>query len=673
MNIYISRKKLYFLVIVVSIIRLSLTSFQRATFLPDISMLDDFLMYQAAKSITAGGWLGAYGFMTIGKHMLFSVWLAFLNLIGVSYLFAGQLLYLLSSLAIVFAFSPMIKNKAYLFVFYLVTLFNPASFADFTLRVYRDNISVSFCLLVFASLIGFALRVEGSKTLLLWFYSILGGISFGASYLLREDGIWLIPFIITGLVICVVRVLKLKKIKVLPRLVALSMFGVFSLISISIYSYMNYRHYGRFIISDMTSKEFYNACGAMTRIVVPEDEFNPIVTLPLSSRQKLYEYCPTFAELEEYIESEYFHRMKKDVGNGVYDISGGGYYWAVRNAANLLGYYSDADTAKEFYSKLADEINYACDNNLIESTKPRSGINAPITLSRVYPTIKETLSGTLSVLLYRDIVCSPEPSIGSDIAIAQMEDYLNAKSFKLNKVYTDKNLIIVTVYSNVASVETSLVGLDGCEMQYELNNTTGSDIYVKELLIDGKDTLYTDYLRRYISFDDQLDSVLLQFRVKDEPFVVAPDVTEGMIDMGIFMYGIEYIGEDYILGDTASYAFLELWIYRSMRVLTFIYRCIMPIMFIIGLVCLFISLFNSRILKKADLITMFAVSVSILIMAFLRLAMVAFIEVSAFGIGTFPMYFAIAYPLFIVFSFTSVHCASDLLYLRKTNTLSIKT
>ena len=659
-NITISKKQYFLLIVAIISFRLFFTAFQRATLLPDISMLDDFLVYQAARNISAGKWLGAYGFMTIGKHMLFSVWLALLNSLKIPYLIAGQVLHVISSVLLIESLSPAINNRLYRMGFLFILVFNPASYANFTLRVYRDNITTSVFMLVFASIIGFALRTESKKELALWLYGALGGLSLGASFLLREDGIWILPLVLVGVIISVRRIVKLCDIRKLNKLAALSVMLILSLVSVGIYCFMNYIHYGRFIISDMTSKEFYAACGAMTRVVVPEDEFNPIVTLPYSSRKKLYENCPTFAELEQYIESEYFHRMKKDIGGDFEDISGGGYYWAVRNAASLLGHYNDSETARVYYQKLADEINEACDSGAIASTGKRSGLNAPVTVSRLVPTLKETLNGIVSVLFYKDIVCSPEPSVGSDAAISRMESYLFTKSFNLEKNYNENSLIILTAYSTKDPVSVYVTDSNKNEIQFSERYTTGSDVYVEQLLDEGTDTLFTDHLRRYISTYENTDNILINLSAGNESILIEAKPTQGYITNGNITYSVEYTGYDYSETVNADYGFLEIWSYRIMRAVTVLYRIILPVLFAAGIISLILSIL--KLIKKQDnaksmseKILLILIAAGVLLMALLRLTMIAYIEVTAFGIGTNPMYFAIAYPLFIVFSFIGIY------------------
>ena len=107
-----------------------------------------------AKSISAGNWLGEYDWLTLGKHSFYALWLAFLNLLHVNIVVGGQALFAVSCLVLLAALKPVMRtNWGRLFVF-AVTLYTPASWAENTLRVYRDNIYPSLVLLALAGLLG---------------------------------------------------------------------------------------------------------------------------------------------------------------------------------------------------------------------------------------------------------------------------------------------------------------------------------------------------------------------------------------------------------------------------------------------------------------------------------------------------------------------------------------
>lgn len=123
-------------------VKLALTGLQLVLATPNGAPIDDTLMYEAARSITEGRWLGEYGWLTLSKYMFFPVWLAGLNFLHIPYLLGGQLLQLAASLAGVWAVAPVVKKRWGRLLTLCALLFNPAATAAAVqLRIYRDNIT----------------------------------------------------------------------------------------------------------------------------------------------------------------------------------------------------------------------------------------------------------------------------------------------------------------------------------------------------------------------------------------------------------------------------------------------------------------------------------------------------------------------------------------------------
>ncbi|MEG2083903.1 MAG: hypothetical protein RRY38_04810, partial [Oscillospiraceae bacterium] len=174
-------------------LKLSLCSNQLLELYPGAAPIDDELMFASARQIYAGNWLGEYNAMTLAKHMFFSVWLSWLIEMGIPYVIGGQLLYCAACACMALAVRPLFKrNWASLAVFATLWM-SPYSWANFTLRVYRDNIFPSLCLFFFAGIIGMFARFDKNPLGSLLFAAV-GGIGLGTAWITREDGVWLLPF-----------------------------------------------------------------------------------------------------------------------------------------------------------------------------------------------------------------------------------------------------------------------------------------------------------------------------------------------------------------------------------------------------------------------------------------------------------------------------------------------
>ena len=106
--------------------------------------------------------------------------------------------------------------------------------------------------------------------------------------------------------------------------------------------------------------------------------------------------------------------------------------------------------------------------------------------------------------------------------------------------------------------------------------------------------------------------------------------------------------------DTPYYSPYQKLVFGIMEAITWVYRALLWLGLLAGLVCHFGAL--PRVLRRrtADTVVPWLLLFGILGIALLRCAMIAFVEVSSFGIGTSTMYLATVHPLFLLYAFVSV-------------------
>lgn len=399
-----SRRTFWVLVALVVLAKLLMTRFQTVYVWVGGAPLDDELMFRAAQSITAGQWLGAYDWLTLSKHMFFAVWLAVCNLLHLPYLAAGQLLTCGAALACAFAFAPVLRRWKSRFALFALLAFSPAATASFTLRVYRDNIFPGLCMLFFAGLCGYALRCRRPvKQGIGWL--VLSGVGLGLAWLIREDGVWLLPFAAAGTLILILTALRDKGslVKKLGRCALLAVpYGLLAA-AILVYSAVNYACYGVFAVSDFSTGSFAAAVGAMSR--VKAEEWKPLCSVPTDVRMKLYDAVPQLKQLEYWLEED------EDLQNSfrnpeLDDYQSGSFYWALRKAAWNEGVYDSPQKAEEYWQQVADAINALCDSGQLEANGPkRSSTTPPIRMEYVPDVLAEGVRSLLHTLTFRD--CAP--------------------------------------------------------------------------------------------------------------------------------------------------------------------------------------------------------------------------------------------------------------------------
>lgn len=427
-RINLSRRAFWVWVAALVLVRLALTGFQQAYTWVGGAPLDDELMFRAARSISAGQWLGDYDYLTLSKSMFFPVWLAFLNALHIPYLLGGVGLWCAAALFAAFAFSPLWQKlpagpgRAVTLAVFAALAYLPTSWASYTLRVYRDNIFPALCLLAFAGFSAAALRVLRTDRTLLWPWLLVGGLGLTAGYLNREDaGLFLLPFtVLATLGMAGVAVRRRRWTRLLVQLLPYALLAG----GIGIFCALNQAYYGVFTLSDFSGGAFADAMGAMSR--VSTDAEDPMLSVPADARQKLYAAVPELECLSYWLEED--PQMINDFRDPeLEDYRAGSFYWAIRRAAQYEGIYDTAAGAEAYWQTVADKVNAACeDGTLPTRSGRRSGTTQPIRAEYVLPTLQESVRSLGWVLTFQD--CAPYEtlrSIGTPEDFAQWSGYLH--------------------------------------------------------------------------------------------------------------------------------------------------------------------------------------------------------------------------------------------------------
>lgn len=335
---------------------------------------DDDLMLKLAENIRAGNWLGEYNSDTLVKGPFFPFLLAMINYLGISYIHAMSLCYTLSCLYFVYTIKDLLKSKVSLFVIYLLLLFNPVSYAFWTLqRVYRNGITLAQVLLIIGSMFAVYQRRDGKIKNMLPF-AIVGGITLATLWLTREDGIWILPFIITVIMITIVSMIvksrnEDKKIQlaktILTKIVIVLLPMILLYTSLNIIRGINQHYYDVNIYNEISDGYF----GKVIKIMysVKTDEDIEYVTVTRKKLKLLYEQSETLNSIKDELEASVSAWDGADRKPGDGQVEDGWFWWALKGAVYEKGMYQNAKTANDFYKKIYDEINQAIKEGKLET------------------------------------------------------------------------------------------------------------------------------------------------------------------------------------------------------------------------------------------------------------------------------------------------------------------
>ena len=418
----ISAKFLWGLALAAAAAKMALCALQLAQATPAFSPIDDTLMFEMARSIREGNWLGEYGYLTLGKHSFFALWLAFLNVLHVNFLVGGQLLYAAACLVLLTAVKPLFCTNAARGLVFLAVLWLPASWAQFTLRVYRDNIYPALVLLALGGLVGAFCRFAQPAKKAVPYY-VVAGAALAAAWLCHEDNALLLPFVGCAAAVYLVflftsKTAGQKRAKLALLLLPLALWAG----GIAAWKAMNYRYYGRFIVSDFSQGEFADAMGALTRVA--PDAQQRYIPIPYQTRQMLYEISPTLASVQDEIEngdmySRYGYADKPEfIANGI--------HWMLREAAANAGVYATPETARAFWQAVADEVNAACDAGEVPAGRKHSGVFSPVKAEYILPSLEKFGDEAAELLLFRQTSPRAELSRMPAWQAGQWQGFLHA-------------------------------------------------------------------------------------------------------------------------------------------------------------------------------------------------------------------------------------------------------
>lgn len=418
----ISAKFLWGLALAAVAVKLILCSQQLFEAVPLASTIDDGLMMRLATSIREGNWLGEYDYLTLGKHSFFALWLAFLNVLHMNFLVGGQLLYAAACLVLLAAVKPLFCTNAARGLVFLAVLWLPASWAQFTLRVYRDNIYPALVLLALGGLVGAFCRFAQPAKKAVPYY-VVAGAALAAAWLCHEDNALLLPFVGCAAAVYLVflftsKTAGQKRAKLALLLLPLALWAG----GITAWKAMNYRYYGRFIVSDFSQGEFADAMGALTRVA--PDVQQRYIPIPYQTRQMLYEISPTFALLQPYIETT--HNYERYGLAHRSEFMANGIHWMLREAAANAGVYATPETARAFWQAVADEVNAACDAGEVPAGRKHSGVFSPVKAEYILPSLEKFGDEAAELLLFRQTSPRAELSRMPAWQAGQWQGFLHA-------------------------------------------------------------------------------------------------------------------------------------------------------------------------------------------------------------------------------------------------------
>lgn len=334
-----------------------------------------------AKTLAAGHWWGAYDAFTLIKLPSFAIYLAALEDTGIPAPLAHQLFYGLACLVACLAVAPVVRRWAWLAVLYVVILFDPFTYCQQATVVMRSQLNEWTALLTLACATGLFLRRRRSwRATLPWMIGL--AFSFAVFWFNREEHVWIVP----GLVVVLGAYFWLSgreqsRAELRARLATLVIPAAVWLAYLGTVTLLNGKVYGWYTVSEQSAPEFVSAYNSLARIEAPGTD-DPWYPLPRNARSIAYAVSPAAAELRTGFEGPSGKNWTGVTCAAVgrcEDIAGSWAMWAFRDAVAGAGHYRSGAEARDFYLRLAAELDAACDARKIACRPKGHGLLPPVT------------------------------------------------------------------------------------------------------------------------------------------------------------------------------------------------------------------------------------------------------------------------------------------------------
>lgn len=309
-------------------------------------------------------WGANYSWTAFARPPAYPLFIALVHLPGIPLRLAIELLQLTAYLVIVHALRKIaVPNRVCLLAFAAMAL-HPASFQ-------LNNYTMSDCF--YAAILPLCV---GGLLLLLFTAKLKHALWTGALVAVlwnaREESFLIAAglAVFVGLALCLHRVTNgswkgaalfwLKPIGAMAAVLVALVIAV---------NGANYRAFGSFAKSDMVSAPYKACYSALLRI--KPDRVEHYVGISSDMLEKAFAVSPTFAQLKPQFDGD-LGRAWRVPATAVlgHEEFGPWFMWGLRSiAANTDSIYASAESANEFYRRVAREINQACDESRVPSRR----------------------------------------------------------------------------------------------------------------------------------------------------------------------------------------------------------------------------------------------------------------------------------------------------------------
>jgi hypothetical protein len=354
--------------------------------------IDDQWFIERASWISAGKWLGPFDAYTLIKQPGYPLFVAAMHSVRLPLLLAHQLIYVVAIAITMVALRPLIRTRRRRLLAFALLLFNPMTMnTPISARVDRSGIYPALTVVLLSCLVGLVSTCDRPRrATLAW--AIGSTVSIGALWAVREEWLLLVPAVVCGLVLAIVRLagLAIPPVQRVAAAVGVACIPLSVVVGTLWLEHVNDAHYG-VAITNVEQTSMSAGLGPMFR-VDPATTFDQF-PVTAETRELLYGVSPTFAGLRSEIEAGGSDRFATIRPDGVRDLGGQVFQWVVLDAIGTTGGAATARDLDDTFRSIGREIDAACEDGRLSCGPPHSGIAPAWEWSRVPDLIQRSVTG----------------------------------------------------------------------------------------------------------------------------------------------------------------------------------------------------------------------------------------------------------------------------------------
>lgn len=329
---------------------------------------DDYLYIVYAKNLLAGHWLGPFNSLTLAKSISFSLFLAINYILGIPYSLALILYYLFSVAILAYSIYKVSQKKVLSYILFIFLLYSPIMLHQENIqKIYRGGVLISSAILVIGTFIGLYASTSGrERKRKIIFWSILSSISLSFFYYLKEDSIWLMPFVMILSISSVITVIisKSQNFKDFSLHLLLIVLPILSLTATTFfYKHMNYKYYDEYTITDR-SGTYYKDFLHDLLVIQESEKYQSNIWISKVAVEKAEKYSPTLRKFSDQLRNSF---TNYSTGQSI-EYPGDMIFWKFRDTFSTLYLHKNGIYANNFYKKVHNELSHAFNTDKLKKS-----------------------------------------------------------------------------------------------------------------------------------------------------------------------------------------------------------------------------------------------------------------------------------------------------------------